>query len=146
MAAKLWGAAEVEREALGAPLDPDDKVLVEPYVAGGRSELGTGAWTAAWDEGRAMTLEEVVEDMLSVEGVPPFAPSDPLPEQAGNLPAVLSSREREVATLVAQGLTNRSIASQLSISERTVDHHVSSILTKLDLTSRVQVASRLEGK
>ena len=50
-------------------------------------------------------------------------------------------REREVAALVAQGMSNRQIAKQLFLSERTIENHVSKILRKLDLTSRAQVAS-----
>jgi len=49
---------------------------------------------------------------------------------------VLSAREREVIELVATGKTNREIARQLSISERTVDRHVSNILLKLNLPTR----------
>jgi DNA-binding CsgD family transcriptional regulator len=48
----------------------------------------------------------------------------------------LSAREREVIELVARGKTNREIARQLSISERTVDRHVSNILLKLNLPTR----------
>ena len=48
----------------------------------------------------------------------------------------LTARERQVIGLVATGKTNRAIAEQLSISERTVDRHVSNILMKLDLSSR----------
>jgi non-specific serine/threonine protein kinase len=53
----------------------------------------------------------------------------------------LSPREREVALLVARGLTNPQIANELVIGERTVQTHVSHILAKLGLSSRVQVAS-----
>lgn len=49
---------------------------------------------------------------------------------------VLSPRERQVIQLVATGRTNREIARQLSISERTVDRHVSNILLKLNLPTR----------
>lgn len=52
----------------------------------------------------------------------------------------LSRREREVLTLVAEGLSNRDIASVLGISERTARTHVSSILVKTRLTSRTQAA------
>ena len=48
----------------------------------------------------------------------------------------LTPRELEVIRLLAAGLTNRAIARDLAISERTVDRHVSNILTKLDLPSR----------
>jgi DNA-binding CsgD family transcriptional regulator len=54
---------------------------------------------------------------------------------------VLSSREDEVARLVAGGLTNREIAQHLFISERTAQNHVQHILTKLDFTSRAQIAA-----
>ena len=53
----------------------------------------------------------------------------------------LTSREREVAWLIADGKSNRAIAETLCLSERTVAVHVSSILTKLDLTSRAQIAA-----
>jgi DNA-binding CsgD family transcriptional regulator len=48
----------------------------------------------------------------------------------------LTSRERQILALVARGMTNRAIADALAISDRTVDRHVSNILTKLDLPSR----------
>jgi DNA-binding CsgD family transcriptional regulator len=48
----------------------------------------------------------------------------------------LSSRELEVLRLLATGRTNRSIADQLGLSERTIDRHVSNIFDKLDVSSR----------
>lgn len=53
----------------------------------------------------------------------------------------LSDREWEVAMLVARGLSNRQIAAELIVSERTVDSHVSHILRKLSLVSRAQIAA-----
>jgi DNA-binding NarL/FixJ family response regulator len=55
-------------------------------------------------------------------------------------PGPLTVREQEVAELVAQGLSNAEIAEQLFITEKTAAYHVGSILTKLDFTSRVQIA------
>jgi two-component system, NarL family, response regulator LiaR len=52
----------------------------------------------------------------------------------------LSSREREVLSLIATGRGNAEIAGELNISPRTVKNHVSSILTKLGVPSRVQAA------
>lgn len=49
-----------------------------------------------------------------------------------------------MASLVAQGLSNRQIAKELVVSERTVAHFVSKILRKLNLRSHEQVASRLD--
>ena len=60
----------------------------------------------------------------------------------------LSRREREVAALVAEGLTNREIAQRLFISERTVDGHLEHVREKLGVTTRAQVAAwvvRLEN-
>jgi DNA-binding CsgD family transcriptional regulator len=53
----------------------------------------------------------------------------------------LTRREHEIALLVARGLTNREIAAQLVIAERTADTHLEHILEKLGLRSRVQVAA-----
>jgi DNA-binding NarL/FixJ family response regulator len=60
-------------------------------------------------------------------------------------PSALTSREMEVATLVAEGLTDRQIADRLLISERTAQNHVQHILTKLDFTSRSQMAAWTAG-
>ena len=56
-------------------------------------------------------------------------------------PVRLSPREREVAALVAEGLTNRDIAKKLFISERTVDGHLEHLREKLDVNTRAQIAT-----
>ena len=64
---------------------------------------------------------------------------DPQPLDAGGLGA-LSPRELEVLRLVTRGRTNPQIASELYISRKTAEHHVSHILTKLDVVSRAEAA------
>lgn len=58
----------------------------------------------------------------------------------------LTRREREVAALVAQGLTNREIAARLFISERTAESHVEQIRNKLGFHSRAQIAAWVAGE
>jgi DNA-binding NarL/FixJ family response regulator len=87
-----------------------------------------------------MTLEEAIHHALSEEeGV---GPSSPTPEQTrSEQPAALTCREEEVAALVTQGMSNRQIASELHLSECTVENHVSKILRKLRLASRAEIAA-----
>ncbi len=58
----------------------------------------------------------------------------------------LTAREREIAVLVARGLSNRDIAERLVISKRTVDAHVNHIFAKLGLSSRVQLTIWLRDR
>src|SRR6266851_10136698 len=58
----------------------------------------------------------------------------------------LTRREREVAILVAEGLTNREIAKKLFISERTAEYHVEQIRNKLGFHARSQIAAWLASQ
>jgi len=140
-AAHLWGAAEATREATGLALAPVDLALHEPYLALARSQLGEAAWEVALTQGRSMSLEETVWYALSKEtdrtGTSDLGEGGSARDEPTDN---LTPREREVASLVAQGLTNRQIAAELFISERTAGNHVAKILRKLGLRSRAQVA------
>lgn len=144
-AAKLWGVAEAVRESSGLRLTP----LVRAHLdydgdlAASRSQLGEAAWEAAWAQGKTMAQERIVVYALSeAESDTAPAPKEP---SVGTQPASLTRREREVATFVARGLTNRQVGEELSISERTVETHVRNVLKKLGLKSRVQLAERSPG-
>jgi predicted ATPase/DNA-binding SARP family transcriptional activator/DNA-binding CsgD family transcriptional regulator len=136
--ARLWGATEVMREAMGTIFSPAERRAYGPYIEAARAQLDEAAWEKAYTEGKAMILEEAIEYALSGEEEPPPSAA-PAPEE---LPAVLTRREREVAIFVARGLTNRQIAKELVVSERTVEKHVANILKKLGLHSREQVPLR----
>lgn len=67
--------------------------------------------------------------------------ADTLAEEHAEMMSKLSPREREVAELVTQGLSDREISARLVISQRTAESHVAHILNKLGFSSRVQVAA-----
>jgi non-specific serine/threonine protein kinase len=62
-------------------------------------------------------------------------------DDAPSSPSILTPRQRQIAELIHQGLTNKDIADTLVISPRTAEAHVEHILTKLGFTSRTQVAA-----
>jgi predicted ATPase/DNA-binding SARP family transcriptional activator/DNA-binding CsgD family transcriptional regulator/Tfp pilus assembly protein PilF len=140
-AAQLWGAAEAAREVAGLPLSTGDRTLHKSHLASARSQLGETAWEEALAEGRAMSLDEAAEYALSEETNQPESTivqeASAYDEPTGNL----TPREQEIALLIARGLTNRQISTELSISERTAGNHVAKILKKLGLRSRTQIAS-----
>jgi DNA-binding NarL/FixJ family response regulator len=72
-------------------------------------------------------------------------PSGDVGATAGSL-RKLSRREVEVLALVAEGLTNHEIAERLVLSDKTVGHHVSSILGKLGVHRRAEIAARLAAE
>jgi DNA-binding NarL/FixJ family response regulator len=87
-------------------------------------------------------MGEAVEYAFSEEEkIDPPTTSAPEEPSAGQALLVLTRREREVAALIAQGMSNRQISTELSISERTAANHVAKILKKLDLHSRAHIAS-----
>jgi predicted ATPase/DNA-binding CsgD family transcriptional regulator len=127
---RLLGAAEVLRERIRSLQLPSERASLAPAIDQARSRLGEAAFSAAWALGRATPLDTTLE----------LASAAPAPEPPAG-PPILSARELEVVALIAQGLTNRQIADQLVISERTTHAHVRNILDKLDLASRTQVAT-----
>jgi DNA-binding CsgD family transcriptional regulator/tetratricopeptide (TPR) repeat protein len=146
-AARLWGAAQMLREDIGAPLPSEERAILEPHVAIARAQLGEKAWEATLAEGRELTPEQAVEYALSREDHAPSVPSGPERRTSVDEPPLaLTRREEEVAELIAQGLTNRQIAKELMVSERTVENYVANLLKKLGLHSREQVAASMSDR
>ncbi len=140
--ARLWGAAEAARGVTGIALSPGERGLHEPYLANARSRLGEELWEEALAEGRAMSLEEAAEYALAREKQPAAHTAAVAEEPSPYQPSVaLTPREKEVALLVAQSMSNHQIASTLTLSEHTVATHVRNVLKKLGLHSRNQVAA-----
>ena len=138
-AARLWGAAERLRENFAVSWTLAERMLYEPRLAAARTRLGAAEWEEAFAEGKAMTTREAVEYALSEEGSTTPTPQAPDQPVAYAHPPSLTRREREVAVLVARGLTNRQIAARLVISESTAETHLARIFKKVGLHSRTQL-------
>ncbi|HKF19268.1 MAG TPA: LuxR C-terminal-related transcriptional regulator [Candidatus Dormibacteraeota bacterium] len=136
-AARLAGAASALLDRIGAR-PPATAPMRTAIVARWQASLSARGADRAWREGRAMGLGEANAYALGDDSSGPTAPSI-----QQEVPLALTRRQLEVARLVAEGLTNKEIASRLFISERTAEGHVDQICNKLGFNSRVQIAAWL---
>jgi predicted ATPase/DNA-binding CsgD family transcriptional regulator len=128
-ASTILGAADALRERSPGATQPLYRAQLDRTVAVARAALGDAEFEAAWSQGRALTPEQAVACALAEPA-----------RTSSSAVSPLTRREREVATLVARGASNRQIASELVIAERTAERHVENMLAKLGLQSRTQVA------
>ncbi|WP_345348238.1 ATP-binding protein [Rhodococcus olei] len=133
-AAALMGASAAVGEAAGSPtivirdlFGHHDRVVRESTDA-----LGSRAYETAFGRGRGLGVDAAVAYALRDTASAPGARDSA---------TRLTRRERQVADLVAQGLTNKAIAQHLVIAQRTAEGHVEKVLTKLGFTSRTQIAA-----
>ncbi|HET9911998.1 MAG TPA: tetratricopeptide repeat protein [Anaerolineales bacterium] len=139
-AVRLFAAVQVQLDTLGITLYPADQMEYESNMALVREQLEEVAFNTAWSEGKTMTLEQSIAYTL-----------EPRREQAAKSSTArrmekeifggLTEREREVAALIAQGKSNREIATAMSVGVKTVETYVTRILSKLVFESRVQIAT-----
>jgi DNA-binding NarL/FixJ family response regulator len=114
--ANVWAATRMEYEG---------------YLALARNTLTESEFQAEQAAGNALLLEQAIEYArhLLLKAV----------RKSENLADDLTSREREIAILIAQGKSNGEIANELVLSKRTVEKHVANILSKLRVTNRTQI-------
>ncbi len=136
--ALLWGAGESLMQDIGTGLGPVERYHYGPFVDAARAMLREATWEEAFAQGMSMWAEEAVEYALSEE-VAPAAPESP--PAGGETDDPLTRREREVAALVARGFSNRQIAKDLFLSERTIENHIANIKRKLGRSSRTEIAA-----
>jgi non-specific serine/threonine protein kinase len=138
-AALLLGAAQSLRQAIGVSIGGFAHLVGfhERAEAQVRQALGAAKFRKQHNAGRALPMDGALAAALDEPQ------ADQAVETEGNDagPAVLTRREREVAGLVAAGMTNREIAEKLVVSRRTAESHVEHILVKLGFTSRAQIAA-----
>ena len=107
-------------------------------VTAARGALDAERYAALRRDAGRRPLQQIVT--LAASDAGPFS-LPAAPDRAGSL----TSREREIAARVSEGLSNREIAQRLVISKRTVDAHVEHILAKLGASSRVQIANWVQA-
>ncbi|GCD88110.1 LuxR C-terminal-related transcriptional regulator [Nocardioides sp. LS1] len=131
--ATLFGAADrLWETVVGSPHLADQR---KEHEAIARAQLSGPAFDLAFGRGRGADTETIVTLALG-DSTPPVGAATP------STPAVsLTRRQREVAEMVAAGMSNKDIAARLVISLRTAEGHVEGILTKLGFTSRAQIAT-----
>jgi len=135
-AAQLWGAAEGLREAIAISLPPVDRPRYEQAVSVARAQLGESVFATAWQEGRTMTPEQALAARGGSKTISAESPATPQAKSPPTYPAGLTAREVEVLRLVTQGFTNTQVAAQLVVSPRTVNFHLTSIYSKIGVSSR----------
>jgi non-specific serine/threonine protein kinase len=133
-ATSLAEVAWALREATGGAVPWTGHALAERRLKPGRGEGGRDR-ESVWVRGRRMTFDEAVALAHEVAVDANTLASSRQPSSQ------LTVREREVAALIARGLTNRQIAATLVIAEGTAGNHVEHILAKLGYRSRAEVAS-----
>ncbi|NNN33800.1 LuxR family transcriptional regulator [Streptomyces sp. S3(2020)] len=128
-AAALWQDAGSSLSAFGPRMADDHTRCAENTLAA----LGRTSYTKLFEENRRLcgSPGRAVAYALSTDREP----------AGSSAPKRLTSREREVAALVAAGMTNRQIAGELVVSSRTVEGHVENIRAKLGLARRTQLAT-----
>ncbi len=141
-AATLLGAAETMWQAIRLPL-PNSQPFAQfraAAVAAARAAIGPQEYDRSYTYGMTIGTAAALTVALSESGAGDRSTAI---ASGGRRPSLdpLTPREADIASLVAEGLSNRQIAQKLVISERTVHGHIRNILTKLDATSRARIAS-----
>ena len=131
-AARLVGAAQQLRDAGGYARPRIQQPVYSADLAALRSRLEPDEFDAARAEGTSMPLDDAVSDAV--------ATTEAMPQRPPTGWAALSEEERQMACLVAGGLTNKAIAERMFISARTVGGRLTRIFAALGVTSRAQLA------
>ncbi len=134
-AAHLCAAATIHHAQIGAGIESWQQVRHQQAVALVRADLAPDVFARAWATGETMPLGEVIAEALAVAQAG-ATDTDEAPAADDSATDRLTAREMDVLRLLADGLSDRDIASALSISPRTVGFHVANVLAKFGVESR----------
>jgi len=138
-AAQLLGASDRLWSAMRTSLSSSVSMrgFHDECVAAVRARMTSRGFQAAYRRGTQLPTREAVAFALEQPTTAAAQQSETEPDFG------LTRRERDVAKLIAEGLSNREIATRLVVAQRTAEGHVENILSKLGFTSRAQVAGWL---
>lgn len=132
-ALKVVAAASAMRARVGGEFAPFYRAIADRVVAAAEAAFAAEAGSV-WKEGLRLTPDEAITLAFGTRR----------PRGASFGP--LTGREREIAALVAEGLSNREISTRLHVSVRTVESHVRHVLTKVGLVNRTQLATWMRDR
>ncbi|MEO5953017.1 MAG: tetratricopeptide repeat protein [Chloroflexia bacterium] len=141
-AARICGLATGLLDRSGTSLETRSHMEFEGTEAALRAQLTKGAFAAAWEQGYKGNIDQAWEIATQEPEVEKSgAQSGRIDHTKKAAMGGLTTREFEVASLVAQGLTNADVARQLILSERTIEMHISNALHKLGFARRSELTS-----
>jgi DNA-binding CsgD family transcriptional regulator len=142
-AARLAGATASFSESVDISPIPLAEEILGPALDRARRALGAAGYDAAWAEGRALSLDDAVDEVLADEICAEAGPHAPAPASLsapdGSLP--LTAREVAVLRLIADGRTTREIAAELFVSVPTVERHITHLYGKIGARGRAEAAT-----
>lgn len=152
VAARLIGRADRTRQEINEPRPKLEQADRDTVIAACIAKIGEAAFSDAYEDGKKISLDEAVD--LAVKSMKEIPETKLQPTMESTSPVILPSqreaekqkygglttREREVAAQIAQGKSNQAIAAELFVGLKTVEAHVTRILSKLGFTSRAQIA------
>jgi DNA-binding NarL/FixJ family response regulator len=131
LAAQFCGSVAALRDAIGAPVAQSERASHKALVGSIRAGLTGSLFSAAWEAGYASSLADSVTAAAAMVTTEDSSPNAKSPARN-----VLTPREREVLEHLARGRSDKEIAAELYIGQRTVSSHVAAILAKLRVSSR----------
>jgi DNA-binding CsgD family transcriptional regulator len=139
---RMIGLAEALRTRLDVGRSTYDEQRIAPKLHHARQMLGDDEYNRVRAEGETLSLAQALQELEA--GVTAMrATSSAATGKGKSAPLTidhLTRREREVVQQISKGHTNRQIAANLGMAERTVDSHIGNIRQKLQLPSRAQIA------